>query len=261
MSARKVIVHYHIFKNAGTSVDHMLRESLGDRWVAWDGTTPGSRISPSELELFIGQHPEAIAFSSHQIVPPLPGGNLNVFPIVFVRHPLDRAYSAYLFEWAKQKGLASPTGSFEQFVTEKFHLKRKSAIEDFQAFHLANRGYHNRTPSGSLDDEEILRNAKEFLLSLPFFGIVERYDDSLQLMRARYQEHFPQLSFRSMRRNALQDVGLSLFEKVKRIKASVSADCLAQLTLRNQLDLRLYEFAEALFLRNLREPGRDPART
>jgi hypothetical protein len=54
------------------------------------------------MEEFILDHPHGAAFSSHQVVPPLPARQLQVLPIVFLRHPIDRAYSAYLFEVQKE---------------------------------------------------------------------------------------------------------------------------------------------------------------
>jgi hypothetical protein len=90
-----------------------------------------------------------LAVSSHQAVPSLPDRHLQVFPIVFLRHPIDRAYSAHLFEWKKQAGSEAPKGSFEEYVKEKFAQRRKSAIEEFQTLHLANRGYQGRSPAAA----------------------------------------------------------------------------------------------------------------
>ena len=244
---RKVILHYHIFKNAGTSVDHMLKESLGERWVEWDTSDPGAKISAAEIETYILDHPGIVAVSSHQAVPPLPSRHLDVYPVIFLRHPIDRAYSAYLFEWKKQKGAESPTGHFEEYVAEKFRHPRKNAIEDFQTLHLANRGYENRWPSGALDDEEILRNAKEFLLSLPFFGMVEDYARSMAQMKEVFAKPFPELSFKAFRDNALQDPAQSLYDKIRDLRQAISPDVFNQLVLRNQMDLRLFEFANACF--------------
>jgi hypothetical protein len=30
---RTIILHYHLFKNAGTSVDAILKRNFGDKWV------------------------------------------------------------------------------------------------------------------------------------------------------------------------------------------------------------------------------------
>jgi hypothetical protein len=242
---RKVIVHYHIFKNAGTSVDRMLKESLGERWVSWDTPNPGGKISPAEMEAFLLERPQLLAVSSHQVVPPLPDRELKVFPIVFLRHPVDRAYSAWLFEWGKQAGLEKPKGTFDEYVKEKLAQRRKSAIEEFQTLHLANRGYEGRAPAPKLDDEALLDNAKSFVLSLPFVGMVEDYAASLARMQAAFAPHFPQLSFSVHRANAMREEGLSLGAKLREIRAATPPGVYNALVARNQLDLRLYEFASA----------------
>ncbi|MCB1754984.1 MAG: hypothetical protein KDJ38_05655, partial [Gammaproteobacteria bacterium] len=87
MSKRNIIVHYHLFKNAGTSIDKMLKNSFGDAWENYDLPAAGARISPDSLQQYIEENPHLQASSSHQIVPPLPTGDLNVFPIVFLRDP------------------------------------------------------------------------------------------------------------------------------------------------------------------------------
>jgi hypothetical protein len=253
---RKIILHYHIFKNAGTSVDHMLKESLGERWIEWDTTDPGAKISPAEMESFILDHPEILAVSSHQAVPPLPSRHLDVYPIVFLRHPIDRAYSAYLFEWKKQKGTEEPVGSFEDYVADRFATPRSNAIEDFQTLHFANRGYDARFPASHLDDEEILRNAREFLLSLPFFGLVEDYGGSLERMRLAYGMVFPELTFSEFQDNALQDPKNTLYDKLRRLRAKVASETLSQLILRNQMDIRLFEFAQACVATRVHSAGK-----
>ena len=244
---RRIIVHYHIFKNAGTSVDHMLKESLGERWVEWDSTDPGAKISPAEMEEYILDHPDILAVSSHQVVPPLPSRELDVYPIIFIRHPIDRAYSAYLMEWKKQVGSDIAKGPFEDYIAEKLRFRRRNAIEDYQTLHLANRGYDSRWPSGALDDEETLGNATALLSSLRFFGMVEDYAASMLKMKKIFSGAFPELTFNVFQKNTLQDSTQSLYTKLKAIRESTDPEVFDQLVLRNQMDLRLYEFAAASF--------------
>jgi hypothetical protein len=89
---------------------------------AWDAANSGAKISASEMEAFVLDHPDILAVSSHQVVPPLPDRHLEVYPFIFIRHPIDRAYSAYLFEWKKQKAGDKGVGSFDDYVAEKFKL-------------------------------------------------------------------------------------------------------------------------------------------
>ena len=51
-------------------------------------------LRPHDLSAFIKDHPEIVAVSSHLLRPPAPP-DVRVFPVVLIRHPLDRAFSVY----------------------------------------------------------------------------------------------------------------------------------------------------------------------
>ncbi|BBL75937.1 sulfotransferase family 2 domain-containing protein [Methylomagnum ishizawai] len=251
MAKRKVILHYHIFKNAGTSVDRMLEQSYGNCWLNYDKSESGEKISAFEMEAFILDHPDVVAFSSHQVVPPLPSSKfLKVFPIIVLRHPIDRAYSAYLFEWQKQQGNGIPIGKFSDYVAEKFQFFRKNAIEDFQTFHLANQDYCNTSAflsEGLRKDEEALKSARQFIAQVGYFGIVDCYAESLKLFKKVLFADFPDLIFNEYHENMLQDKELTICDKVSYIRGLLDETSYTSLVMRNQLDLRLYEYSLGLF--------------
>ena len=88
-----VLLHYHIYKNAGTSIDEMLRQSLGARWGTYECSPERHTLSSDEIAGFLRQRPDLTAMSSHSARPPLPGPHIH--PIVLLRHPIDRARSVY----------------------------------------------------------------------------------------------------------------------------------------------------------------------
>src|SRR5690242_16822953 len=94
---RNVIIHYHIFKNAGSSIDRILADSFGPRWTTLEGSTPTSLLTSHDVERYLEMNREIRALSSHLARPPLPR-NVNAFPIIFIRHPIDRAASVYIHE-------------------------------------------------------------------------------------------------------------------------------------------------------------------
>ena len=69
---RHLIVHYHIFKNAGSTFDAMLEATFGSRWANHDKTQAAAFITPAELAEYIQAHPHLDALSSHHAVLPLP---------------------------------------------------------------------------------------------------------------------------------------------------------------------------------------------
>lgn len=97
-SARFLLVHYHLFKNAGSSVDAILRANFAERWRAAEFPAAPATQLPLVAQL-LAEDRELTALSSHTLrLPPgrIPGA--AAIPIVFLRHPLDRLKSAHNFE-------------------------------------------------------------------------------------------------------------------------------------------------------------------
>lgn len=240
---RKLILHYHLFKNAGSSIDEILKRSFDDTWLKFDKEKSSAKILPADMQVFINDHPEAKAISSHQLMPPLPRGEFEVFPLVFLRHPLDRARSAYLFEWKKQLGLTEPKGSFSDYVREKLDPKNSGPISNFQVFQLSNEAYAGEKPRHDTASEERLERAKSFLDELAFFGLVERFHESLQRMHFYLQYHFPELKVVNRQINTSQDSAVQLEEKLMTVRRELGEALYGDLCDRNQLDMQLYKHA------------------
>ncbi|MBY6212241.1 sulfotransferase family 2 domain-containing protein [Microbulbifer agarilyticus] len=241
---RKLIVHYHLFKNAGSSIDKLLEDSFGESWKGFDRTSSASKILPACLDDFIQRNPELVAISSHQALPPLPNSQeYEIFPLLFVRHPIDRAKSAYLFEWQKQLGLDQPKGTFREYVTEKLQPGEGGAISDFHVYHLSNLAVDGQKPMHDPEPEARLQRAKEFLESLAFFGIVEQFQESLVRAHFYLKYHFPELKVVNRTLNSTQGRGRSLESKLIGIRSELGAEIYSLLEERNRLDLSFYQYA------------------
>lgn len=244
---RNVVVHYHLFKNAGSSVDHLLKFNFGDKWMAYDGDSPGAIIPRQELEELIAANPDCQAVSSHQIVPPIPQIEGRVYPIVFLRDPIDRVKSAYLFEWKKQLGLDTPKGSLQEYIREKFRNKRQNSIEEFQTIRLSNTQIERFQDQNSLSDEKLLVNAKSFIGSLEFVGIVDDFQRSNDLLCEFLAPAFPDFKGREFKSNVLQDLSLTQSQKRASIKEEIGNELFEELLDRNKLDEALYQYGKTHF--------------
>lgn len=97
-AVRVVLVHYHIFKNSGSSFDHAVQRNIGSRLFRFDAPPSAPSILQDELAEIIGNNADKTAFSSHTIRLPVPVvEGTTVLPVVFVRHPLLRLKSIYTF--------------------------------------------------------------------------------------------------------------------------------------------------------------------
>ena len=246
---RNIIVHYHLFKNAGSSVDHLLKTAYGnEQWVNHDPGEPPHLVSSNALLEFIEQNKNLKAMSSHMLVPPLPfTEGLAVHPIVFIREPITRIMSAYLFEWQKQKGTEKPIGTLAEYIHSKFSVPRASAIEDFQCLRLGNKNPELTHSDSTRPDEEILQDAKDLLESMDVFGLVDRFPESMSQFQRSYGETFPEITFKDVAMNTTQKTSTPLQDRFKSIKNEIGSDLYSELIVRNQLDIKLYQFACGLF--------------
>jgi len=253
---RTVLVHYHLFKNAGTSIERLLRDAFGEAWASWDKSEPGARISGADMQEWIEHRPGIRAVSSHQLVPPVPRGNFRVVPIVFLRDPLLRVRSAWRFEWQKQLGLNEPKGSLVEYIEAKFVHRHSSVIANFQVSRLGNLDYHGGRPRLHRYNEMLLPAACRFIDSLPFVGLVDRFAESLELLQEACREPFPGFEVREYRENVLEVTEESIASRHERLRKDVGNELFDELCLRNRLDLQLYGYAEGRFgatLERLRE--------
>jgi len=127
-----------------------------------------------------------------------------LFITVFLREPLLRIRSAWLFEWQKQLGLPEPKGTLVEYIESKLVHENSSVIANFQVSRLANTEYESTRPKVHRYNENLLPAACRFIDSLPFFGIVDRFSESLELMQEACRDPFPDFIVREHRENVLE---------------------------------------------------------
>ena len=84
---RPIIIHYHFFKNAGTSVDAILQRNFGAGWTSREYP---ARSTPNAASEFLVANPQIAALSSHTL--PLPPPNIPDAEILPIEHPAWRFY-------------------------------------------------------------------------------------------------------------------------------------------------------------------------
>lgn len=234
---RKIILHYHLFKNAGTSVDELLKLNFPGQWVTreFNEVTHASNIA--QVERWVQQKQDAIAFSSHTAMLPAPNlEDAQLFPIIFVRHPIDRIASAYAFE--RKQGSNNFGSVLARNTTLAGYINvRLSIANDRQCrdFHVARLAQMFKAQGG--DEVPLAMRAME---ELPFVGLVEEFDKSIIQMAEWLAPYFGEFKTLDIAKNVTRDHKASLETKLAQINAEIGDDCYQRLIEANKGDLAIY---------------------
>lgn len=238
---RVVIVHYHLFKNAGTSIDRALKAQCGDRWASIEADHGDQKLSTSTVRALIDARPGLLAISSHTapIEPHLLGNDVHVIPIVFLRHPVDRIRSAYDFE---RKQGADTLGSrmastltFPDYVNFFIQHPHSRSFRNFQS--------HRLSRASQFTEKKEIERALDALDQLAVVGVVERYDLSVRAYDRLIQAQLTDFELSLRHDNAGNRTSLSLDSRLKEIYEELGREMHEKVIQNNLLDLLLWKQA------------------
>ncbi len=189
---RFVILHYHILKNAGMSIESILHRSFGSRFSSLDTPERDGHVSQEALLDHLRANPLLQAISSHQIRYPVPCvAGFLFYDVCFLRDPLDRIRSMY--DYFREKpvegdaisdlGNRLPLGGFVAKLIEEMPWY----IHDAQVNLLAN-GIANDIPEPGDFDRAVSK-----MLRTSFLGVVDRFKESLAAGEHFLRPVFPTL--------------------------------------------------------------------
>lgn len=236
---RAIFVHYHIFKNAGTTIDSVLAKNFGRGFAPID--SPDLSVLRSEdLVRFVQVHTEVRAVSSHTLPPPKPYSPGFVFlDCILIRHPLDRLSSMY--EFYKRIDIETDSLSLIAKATDAAQFFT-SLMEGYP--HLVNNGQVNYLNGGQrVCREPGLQRALKIVRGCSIIGITERFDECMVTAEHVVQPYFDTLNFSYLPQNVRPGRIDSLDSRLEQIR-SVCGDCLYERLMKlNHLDIQLMDAA------------------
>jgi hypothetical protein len=243
---RHIVLHGHIFKNAGSSFDWSLARSFGDNFLDHRDDRAMRRHGAGHLEEVLNARPELRALSSHHLCYPRPDMDGVVFhPVYLLRHPIDRVDSVYAFE-RRQKAetpgaIAAKRKKFRDYVAWRMLDEVPRTIRDYQTCNVS--GNHDRNPKSQVP-ADWLRRSLNHLGGVECVGVVDRYDESMVVFEQLLRKHFPDIDLAYIRQNTTRRFGRarSLEERVAAVLDKLGS--LAPVVIaNNSLDLALYRHA------------------
>jgi len=254
---RKVICHYHIYKNSGSSFDALLKKNYGDALISFDGPFAFFSIDQEQLGRIIQRYGHAIAFSSHQTRLPVPVSlDFRVLPVVFIRHPLLRIRSIYQFKRKQDDGTKTSAAARSQSFDEWIGYCFSDAMEITQVSNAQTRivgGAYQQNPLVRRVDERMICDVDQALRNLKnveLLGRTEFFDQDVGCFAGILERHGLDFKFDAMRpRNVtVNNLHKTIDERVAEIEDLLSAENYRRLRSANDQDMQLFDYVS-----NLRE--------
>lgn len=254
---RVILLHYHLFKNAGTSVDAMLAANFGERWVEQEFPQPPRATNVEWVREHILANPHLAALSSHTALMPVPQiDGVEIFPIVFVRHPLLRIRSAYIFERKQQVDTGGSrlarAADFAGYLRALLAKRPPNQARNFQTARLAWFDPDESRPARA--------RARDAIRSLPFVGLVEDYNRSISRLAALLKPRIPDFKPLVVRKNVTSEQGRSIGEQLAAIRDDIGPELYEELTSANADDLATHTEIAHRYARRAREEEEAHAR-
>ena len=248
---RTVIIHNHLFKNAGSTLDWSLRRYFGDRFVQhWDDAK--MRTGAAYLGPYLSDNEALCAVSSHYVPFPMPElDGVRMLPVVMLRHPIDRVGSVYAFEVKQEANTPGAINAkkmtFLQYVMWRMDPSTGATIRNFQTRRCCGRRFKLGDQVTDQDFEVALRH----LQSTSLIGIVERYDESMVLFEHALQGLYPDISLAYVKQNVSKGRKGTVEERVQHIYDKLGSEVSTVLRENNEWDRKLYEEADALLSKRI----------
>ncbi|MBZ5635676.1 MAG: hypothetical protein LAO55_21320 [Acidobacteriia bacterium] len=243
-AVRFVLLHYHFFKNAGSTIEEILANSFFENYARLDTEDFDGAVSQQELVAFLNRYPRMKAVSSHQFRYPVPQERGFIFfDVCFLRDPIDRIRSMY--DYFREKPVPGEPAS---------DLAREQSIGGFIAGLVEHHAYRvsnaqvNLLANGIVNDppvESDLIRATEVMLKTSFLGVVDCFQESLIAGQHFLRPVFPNLALAQQPVNVSGGLEGAMNVRIEKFRRDCDADVFAELVRLNALDSELVNRARA----------------
>lgn len=242
---RNIIVHCHMFKNAGSTLDWSLERHFEQSFCDHRDDEP-MRDEEGYLERYLIENDGLKAISSHHVLPPYPENNaFNIIPAFLLRHPIDRIGSVYEFE--KKQDATTPGAihakkySLEEYVIWRMRPDVGATIRSFQV------RYCSGGIKRAVIDQSDFDKAVTSLQNTPLVGIVEKYDESMVIYEEALKPYFPEIDLAYIPQNMGERRKVAIEDRIEKVTNQLTNETSKLLLANNQYEIALYDYATELF--------------
>ncbi|MEM9256111.1 MAG: glycosyltransferase [Pseudomonadota bacterium] len=240
---RPIIVHSHLFKNAGTTLDFSLQRQFGEGFTD-HREDQDMRRGASYLGPYLQRHPALKALSSHHIRFPLPESDqFQLLPLIAIRHPIDRAGSVYRFERHQDASTPGAIEAKRREFPEYVRWRMQSDVAPtLRNFHCSVCCVGNPSEVGEAQFEEALAR----LATIPLLVVVERYDECMVVLEHTLAPYFHDIDLAYIPQNVAHNRPQDLVQRVDAVDRELGDELSHAFREMNHWDMLLYEKAQAI---------------
>ena len=243
---RVVILHGHIFKNAGTSFDWSLKRQFGEGFLDHRDDRAMRAGEGHHLRELVEAQPGLRAISSHHMTSDLPDlVDVKFLQVFLLRHPLERLRSVYEFE-RRQRGQtpgsrAARSKSFSDYVAWRMLPEVAHTIRNYQTLYLA--GFHGLANHAELAQIHFPA-ALHALPEATLVGLVDRYDESMVVLEEALRPYYPDIDLAYVPQNVARGkAGEPSTDRLVAATLDQLGDLQKTVIDNNSYDLALYQLA------------------
>lgn len=235
-----VLLHCHLFKNAGTTIDWALKRSFG--WGFVDHRRDRAMIKGGKgyLEKYLALRGYIKAVSSHHM-PFDPGYESQRFVywhIIMLRDPIARSASVYEYEkiqppvtlGAKKTKELGMQGYFEW----RMSVQSPVTIKNYFTRYLSG----TRNPKRRLQNHDLDKALERAAAMNVLIGIVERFDESMVLFENELQNHINELNMEYIKQN--QNISKPV-DSLRYLREQLGDNLFSDLLDKNAFDIQIYQ--------------------
>ncbi|HEX3549306.1 MAG TPA: hypothetical protein VHT53_02975 [Candidatus Elarobacter sp.] len=237
---RRVIVHQHIMKCAGSTIIAILERVFGNDLYHVHRDSPRGVIYPEQLAAYIEATPDVRAITTHHLRSGPTEGPFEVVDCAPLRDPIDRIASLYRFTSGDPSQMVHPLTvrgmeAFVHSVLEQF----PDVLMNVQTAVLVTRAASR--PAGPIDLERAIERTRRS----SFLVIADRFDESMVVAEYFLCRSSPELRLHYRAENVTRPLETPLDERRREIRAEVGESTYALLQRISELDEALLTAARA----------------